>query len=145
MNTGYETLTQNNQQAVKDLRTETDKIRCRAQRLPDPERTLVTMYLDNANSYRQIARLTGLNESTVSRRIRKIIRKLRNDRLNAALVAGDTLTQRQKKIARDYFLLSMTLKQIADAHHTSYYNVRKTVRSIHKTLQAKYKSKTRNY
>ena len=128
-----------------DLRTETDKIRCRAQRLPDPDRTLVTMYLDNANSYRQMAKLTGLNESTVARRIRKIINKLRDDRLNAVLTAGKTLTQRQKKIANDYFLRSMTLKEIAKTHRTSYYNVRKTVGSIHKTLQAKYKSKTRNY
>ncbi|MFH1369932.1 MAG: hypothetical protein ABII09_01390 [Planctomycetota bacterium] len=51
-----------------------DLLRCRAELLTGRDRALVQMYLDNAGTFSQMARLAGVNEANVARRIHKVIR-----------------------------------------------------------------------
>ena len=146
MNTGYSKLDDTNQQSAVDLRTEAEKILQRAQQLAEPDRTLVTMYLKNTNSFRQISRLTGIGSVTVARRIRKIIETLRDEKLNAMLTSGKLLGRREKKIVRDYFFGGLTIGNIARKHRISYYNAGKIISFVRKiTQQGRGTTTVRNY
>jgi predicted DNA-binding protein YlxM (UPF0122 family) len=146
MNTGYSKLSRDSQQSAVDLRSEAEKILERARQLSEPDRTLVTMYLRNTNSFRQISQLTGISEITVARRIRKLLAMLRDDRLNALLTSDRLLSRRQKKIVRDYFFGGLTVHNLAYKHRMSYYNARKIIGIVRKiSRQGKYTTTVRNY
>lgn len=146
MNTGHSQLSDISQQAVVDLRTDAEKILQRAQQLPEPDRTVVTMYLQNANSFRQIAQLTGLSEATVARHIREILTTLSDEKLHTVLTSSRFLSRRQRKIVRDYFFGGLTVSSIARKYRMSYYNARRIISIVRKiTQQNKYKTTVRNY
>ncbi len=146
MNTGYLNLSYIGQYDVADLRPDTQTLLQRAQQLSEPDRTVVTMYLQNAASFRQIAKLTDLSESAVARRIRKILAVLSDEKLNALLTSGKLLSRRQKKVIRDHFFGGLTLGDIARKHKMSYYNARRIVRVVRKIIQqTEYNITVRNY
>ena len=146
MNTGYLNLSYIGQHDVADLRPDTQTLLQRAQQLPEPDRTVVTMYLQNAASFRQIAQLTDLSESTAARHVRKVLAALSDEKLNAALTSGKLLSRRQKKVIRDYFFGGLTLSDIARKYQISYYNARRIISFVRKiTQQDKYRTTVRNY
>jgi DNA-directed RNA polymerase specialized sigma subunit len=127
MNTGYTSLTQLNRDGTLDMRSMSDKIRKLAENLSEPDRTLVRMYLDHENSFRQMAQLLGVNESTAARRVKKIIRRICDRDIEGVLAKSSTLGRRQKKIASDYFLRGLNIKKIAHKYKMTYYNTRRTI------------------
>jgi DNA-directed RNA polymerase specialized sigma subunit len=146
MNTGYTTLTRLNQDRTLNLRSKVEKIRKRAEQLAEPERTLVRMFLDNANSFRQISQLLGISEASVSRRVKKIIGRLSDPSIDGVLNKGDKLGRRQRKIARDFFLRGMTVKKIAHKYGMTYYNTRRIINLLRKlSTQRKNKTTIRYY
>jgi predicted DNA-binding protein YlxM (UPF0122 family) len=107
-----------------------DLLRCRAELLTGADRALMQMYLDNANTFRQMARLSGVNEANVARRIHKLIRRLLDGQYITCLHNRDKLTQEQIEMARDYFVLGLPMSEIADRYETTYYAVRQTMKRI---------------
>ena len=107
-----------------------DLIRNRAELLTGKDRTLVQMYLDNAGTFRQMARLAGVNEANVARRIHKLIKRLLDGQYITCLQYRDRLTQEQIEIARDYFVDGLSMREIAYRHEISYYAVRQAVKEI---------------
>ena len=77
-----------------------------------------------------MARLAGVNEANVARRIHKLVRRLLDGQYITCLRSRDKFTQEQIEIARDYFVDGLPMKEIADRHETTYYEVRKTMRQI---------------
>ena len=55
-------------EARKQNRDEIDLLRSRLVLLDTRDKVLMTMYLENGNSFRQIARLLGVSEATISRK-----------------------------------------------------------------------------
>ena len=100
-----------------------DRLRARAYLLSDKDRTLLAMYLDAGSSVRQIARLTAMSPSTISRRIRRIIHRLLNDIYAACLRHRDRFSDLELAIARDYFIRGLSARRISREHDVSYYSV----------------------
>lgn len=133
MNTGYTNLTNKNQKDIQLFRNSIEVIRNRAELLDEPDKTLLITYLDNENSFRQIAKLIGVNEATVSRRIKKIIRRLENNTVKLTHKNIQTLDDSQRKIARDYFIKGISRRKISKKYHLPYYKVRKIIRIVETT------------
>jgi DNA-binding CsgD family transcriptional regulator len=113
-----------------------DVLRSRVGLLRGKDRLLMQMYLDNANTYRQMARLAGVNEANVARRIHKLVRRLLDGQYITCLRKKDVFTDEQLEIARDYFVGGLSMKEIAQRQGTTYYNVRKTMKKIQRVTKA---------
>ena len=77
---------------------------------------------------------------TVARRIEKIIHRLRNENFDIALNNRDKLTRRQMKIARDYFLRGVPIRQLKTKYRMSYhqvYGILKNIRNMNRNTSVK--------
>ena len=99
------------------------------------DKVLMTMYLVNGNSFRQIARLRGVSETSIARRIYQLAERLTDGEFLSCLRNRDKLSQRQMAVARDYFLTGLSIKQIAGERSMSLYNVRKVLFSIRNVIK----------
>jgi len=107
-----------------------DLLRCRAGLLTGKDGALVQMYLNGTGTLNQMARLAGVNEANVARRIHKLVRRLLDGQYITCLRSRDKFTQEQIEMARDYFVDGLPMKEIADRHETTYYEVRNTMKKI---------------
>ena len=100
------------------------------------DRLIMTMYLVNGNSFRQIAQLMGVNESNVSRRIRRLIRRISDGEYMVCLRNRGRFSREEMEIAREYFLLGWSMKRIARERGMTFYRVRKMVKRIEGVVKA---------
>jgi predicted DNA-binding protein YlxM (UPF0122 family) len=105
-------------------------LRSRAGLLKGKDRAMMKVYLDNAGTFRQMARLAGVNESNIARRIHKLVRRLLDGQYITCLRNRDEFTQEQIEIARDYFVDGLPMSEIAFRREITYYSVRQTMRKI---------------
>lgn len=111
-------------------RSRVELIRGRLNLLYGTDKLLMTMYLKHGNSFRQIARIRGIGETSIARRIRKITRRLTEGLYIECLRNRNKLTDLQLAIAKDYFLMGLSMKKIAARRRLSYYRVRYTINGI---------------
>jgi predicted DNA-binding protein YlxM (UPF0122 family) len=107
-----------------------DLLRCRAGLLTGKDGALVQMYLNGTGTLNQMARLAGVNEANVARRIHKLVRRLLDGQYITCLRSRDKFTQEQIEIARDYFVDGLPMSEIAWRREISYYSVRRTLKKI---------------
>ena len=100
------------------------------------DKLLMTMYVKHGNSIRQIARIRGVSETSVARRIRAITKRLTDGPYIHCLRNRDKLTSPQLAIAKDYYLMGLSMRQIAAKRHRSYYRVREALIEIRSILTA---------
>lgn len=121
----------NNGLTVKTgYRDRIDLLRSRVNLLTGKDKLLMTMYLKNDNTFYQMAKLAGVNETTIARRIHKVTKRLIDGEYITCLRNRDKFTKAEMNIARDYFLTGLPMKKIAQKRHFSYYRVRKTMKKI---------------
>ena len=121
---------------VKGLkRSQMELLRSRLGLLSGTDRVLMTMYVTNGNSFRQIARLRGVSETSIARRIRRITERLTDGEFLVCVRNQDKLSRRQMVIARDYFLTGLSIKQIADKRGMSLYAIRKELTGIRSLIR----------
>jgi predicted DNA-binding protein YlxM (UPF0122 family) len=113
-----------------------DLLRHRKDLLEGEDKVFMTMYLDNGNSFRQMSRLLGVSETTISRRIDKLTKQLTGESFYIYRQYRKKLDKRQKQFARDYFLMGLSLRQIAYKHNCSFYLVKKTMGRILNLIDA---------
>ncbi len=116
--------------AHKERRQRIDMLSRRARLLHGRDRLLMTLYLERGSSFREIARLAGLNETTIARRVRKLTQQLLDDRYFLCMRHRDRFTCLELSIAKDYLLLDLPMTKIAEQRDLSYYQIRKTVNKI---------------
>ncbi|HPC95237.1 MAG TPA: hypothetical protein PLU87_09855 [Sedimentisphaerales bacterium] len=114
-------------------------LRRRVDLLTGAERALMEMYLDSGQSYRRIARLTGLNASTIARRLRRIARRLTDDTFFCCLRCRRRLRARELAIIRDHFVRGRSIRDISTGRHVSRYCVRSAIRKARR-LAALYRT-----
>ena len=131
----HNNLQQEMLQAKADCRDKIELLRRRVNLLKGKDKLLLTMYLDNSNSYRQISRLAGINEANISRRIKRIINRLLDSNYIICLRNCDRFTARELAIAKEYFLLGLSIKKIAERKRWTYYQTHKTIRKIQQHLK----------
>ena len=114
----------------KALKDRVDLLRSRTIWLSGKDKLLMKMYLDNGSTFRQMARLAGVNESTISRRIYKIVKRLLDAHYLIALGNCEKFSLRQMEIVQDYFIRGLPKNRIAAEHKCSRYHIDKTLRKI---------------
>src|SRR4030042_4189725 len=87
-------------------------LRSRLNLLAGTDKLLMTMYIEHGNSIRQIARIRGATETSVARRIRAISKRLTDGPYIDCLRNRDKLTGCQLAIAKDYYLMGLSMRQI---------------------------------
>ncbi len=146
MKTEFKLIDKDTKQKTTDTRNTMEAIRHRAQFLSEPDRTLISMYIDNTNSYRQIAKLAGVNEVTVARRIKKILKRLSNNSYDIISLNCERLSKLEQQLAREYFIKGIPLRLIAKKHKLSYYKTRQIISFIKRmTNNKKYHTTVRSY
>jgi DNA-directed RNA polymerase specialized sigma24 family protein len=83
--------------------------------LPDLDRKLVELSLDGRLKRREAALLLGLSAGTVTRRLNRLMTRLNDPLVVAAIDYGDLLPEGYKEVAIGYFLRGMTVRQVARA------------------------------
>jgi predicted DNA-binding protein YlxM (UPF0122 family) len=113
-----------------DCRNRVELLRSRVSLLTGKDRLLMTMYLENGNTFRQMARLAGASEASIARRIHRITRRLIEGEYIACLRNRNKFTRTEMAIAKDYFLVGLSHRRIALKRRCSAYLVRKTLKRI---------------
>jgi len=121
---------------LKDLhRGRMELLRSRLNLLSGTDKLLMTMYIQHGNSIRQIARIRGVSETSIARRIRAISKRLVDGPYINCLRCREKLTSRQLAIAKDYFLIGLSIRRIANKRCWSYYRVREALGEIQKIIK----------
>lgn len=131
----HNNISQKNLQARNEVRDRIDLLRSRATLLTGKDRLLMTMYLDNANTFRQMARLAGVNEANIARRIHEIIKRLIDGEYITCLRNREIFSNTEMVIAKQYLLLGWSIKKIASEQGCSYYRTRKSLKKIQRLVQ----------
>ncbi len=120
--------------AKEKYRDRADLLRNRLDMLSGKDKLLMKMYWENGNSLRQISRLAGINRITIARRINKLTERLMEGKYITCLRYRNKFTHSEMTIAKDHFLLGISMKKIAVKRHLSFYHVRQTLEKIQQLL-----------
>jgi predicted DNA-binding protein YlxM (UPF0122 family) len=112
-----------------------DLLRSRIYLLTGKDRLMMTMYLENGNSFRQLARLAGVSESNITRRIHKITKRLIDGEYIMCLRNRDKFTGGEMATARDYFLQGLSIRKIAMERNLTHYRIQETLKKIKKLIE----------
>ena len=110
-------------------------LRSRLSMLTGEDKLLMTMSWENGNSLRQIGRLAGINRISLARRINKITERLMEGKYIVCIRNRERFTRRQMDVAKDYFLMGLSMKKIAEERELSYYQVREILQKIERKLE----------
>ena len=102
--------------------------------LAGTDKLLMTMYIQHGNSIRQIARIRGVSEASIARRIRAVSKRLTEGPYIDCLRNQDRLTSGQLAVAKDYYLMGLSIRRIATKRRWSYYRVRDVLNGIQSIL-----------
>lgn len=110
-------------------------LRNRVDFLTGHDRVLMRMYLDNGVSFSQMARLAGVNEATISRRIYKLTVRLLNGDYICCLRNRGKLSKLELGIARDLLVNGFSQRKISAKRKVSIYRVRVSVSKIRASIE----------
>ena len=126
----HENITHRTSKIKKEYRDRIDLLRSRVSMLTGKDKLLMTMYLSNSNSFRQMARLAGVSEVSIARRIRKITKRLIDGEYITCLRNRDKLTRGEMAVAKDYYLLGLSQRRISLKRNYSIYRIGKILTRI---------------
>ncbi len=111
-------------------------LRGRAESLGSEDRALILMYLEGRGSVGQIAKLSGVDESTIRRKVGVIMRRLVGGLYATCLRGRLQLSRLEMAIARDYLARHYSQKAIASSRGVSIYRVRKAIDKVERMIAA---------
>ena len=120
--------------SLRDCRNKIDLLLERVRLLSGLEKVMMTMYLRNGNSFYQLAMLSGVDQTTIARRIRRITERLIDNEYFRCLSQRNEFTKYELDAAKDYFLYGMSLRQIADKRGWSFYKARERVSRVKEVI-----------
>ena len=103
--------------------------------LKDKDRILLSMYYVDGCSFRRMAGLLRVNECNLSRRIRRLTRRLLSGQYVICLRNRRLFGPAELRIAKDYYVNGKTVGQIAANSGSSSYEVRKKIERIEAVLE----------
>ncbi len=112
-----------------------DMLRARVSVLAGRDKALMQMYLRNGSTFSQMARLAGVNEATIARRINKLISRLVDGEYITCLRKRNQLDAMDRCIAKDYFIEGLSQKKIAIKRNITIYCVRKKLHKIQRLVR----------
>ena len=135
MKTIHKNMAQNDLEDKKNNRARIDLLRSRLDLLDGKDRLLMTMYLESGYSIFKISKVTGLCHTSITRRIKRLTKKLLEGRYITCLRNRDKLNRDQMIIAKDYFLMGLSIREITIKRRRSVYHVRETISNIKNILE----------
>ena len=117
-------------QNLRNCRDRIELLRKRVNLLAGKDKAMMTMYLDNGNTFYQMGKMLEVNEVTVARKIRRIIGRLTDGRYMICLSNKGKFTPMEMNIAKDHFLLGLSIRKISLKRELSYYLVRARLNRI---------------
>jgi hypothetical protein len=114
-----------------------EALRTRLDLLGGADRVLLKMHLDARSSFDEIAKLTGLNRSSVCRRIHRMMGRLSDETYVRCAAARDRFSAPELRVVRDHFVRGLSLKRIGREHNLCYYRVRTIVEKARRLAQGK--------
>jgi hypothetical protein len=99
--------------------------RARGDLLGSEDRILLKTYLEAGSSFDEIARLTGMNRSTVCRRIHRMLHRLSDETYDRC--QGGLFNEVELAVIRDRFVRGLSLTRLCRDHNLGYYRVRAIV------------------
>ena len=126
----HSNISRETRRAKNLCRCQMDLLRSRLYLLSGKDKLLLTMYLEKDSSFRQLARLTGVSDTIIARRIYNLIGRLTDDRYVACLRNRSRFTDQQLALAKDRFLMGLSVRKIAQKYQTTDYFVHKTLKHI---------------
>jgi predicted DNA-binding protein YlxM (UPF0122 family) len=139
----HENMPQSASLARSPYRDRIELLRSRVGLLSGKDRLLMTMYLENGNSFRQLARLAGVNEANIARKIRRLIGRLTGSEYVMCLRNRQQFTRTELLVARDHFIRGWPLRKIAARRNCSSYQIRKVVRKVQRLAEAADNARTK--
>ena len=112
-----------------------DLLRARSVILSHRDRSLMQMYLEGGYSFGRIARLAGVNEAAIARRIHKLIHRLLDSEYITCLRHRSRFSSLERTLAKDYFIEGLSQRKIAQKRDISVYQVRKSLRKVQKFVR----------
>ncbi len=120
----------------RERRGRVEVLRSRVELLSGMDKVIMTMYLVNGNTFRQIAQLMGVHETNVSRRILRLIKRISDGGYITCLRNRARFSREELDIAREYFLLGWSMNRIARERAMTYYRVRGMIHRIQGVVKA---------
>ena len=120
--TGHSTITAIQKIGKNELLALFEKMSARIEYLPDEDMAFVMLFL-NSQKYRTIAKATGLSDSTISRKLRRLAVRISSDNFLTAFAKNNN-------VLREKFISGKTVTQIKRETGLSGYMIRKIIRTI---------------
>jgi predicted DNA-binding protein YlxM (UPF0122 family) len=130
MNMTHENISEQVRVVESGHRDQMEVLRGRLALLSGTDKVLMTMYVQNGNSFRQIARVGGISETSVARKVHKIAKRLTDGQYIRCLRNSAKLTPDQMAIAKDFFLTGLAMSRIAAKRRSSVHRVRRALAKI---------------
>ena len=130
MQTVHENIPAEALKSKNDFRERIEILTRRICLLTGTDRILMTMYLVNGNTFYQMAKLSGISQSSIARRIHKVTNKLIDGEYIICLRNRDYFDENELRIARDYFLIGKSIRQIAAKYKITYYKTHKITKRL---------------
>jgi hypothetical protein len=111
-----------------EARWQIEDILERAALLDSRDSAILRLHLEKGTTFRDIACLTGLNERAVSRRIRRLMWRLRTWRC-IRLTAGG-LNATEMAMARSYVIRGLSIRSVAQAHGADWLTVARSLAKV---------------
>ena len=103
-----------------------EKLATRVDMLPVQQRTFVRLF-QSTGKYRPIAKMAGVHEANIARRLKKIAERISSNNFIAALSQNGSLPCETMEILKDYFVADLPMIRIAKNRNISCYKVRKII------------------
>jgi predicted DNA-binding protein YlxM (UPF0122 family) len=113
----------------KELLGLLDRFSTRIDLLSDEQKMFVRLFLD-AQNFRSIATMAGVNEATIARRLKKIADRISSNNFITALSQNSSITGEKMEILKDYFVNALPMARIAKDRNLSRYRVRKIIKTV---------------
>jgi DNA-directed RNA polymerase specialized sigma24 family protein len=122
--------------AVKDeYRREMEQIRLRTDLLDGKDKVIMKMYLENGNSFLEIAEVAGISEFRVRRKILGLMDRLSDCVYIRCLRHREHFSPAELVLAKEHYLTGLSQRGIARQRRCTLYQVRTRLASISHRLQ----------
>ncbi len=98
----------------------------RVEMLNNEQITLVKIF-QNRPSFRAIAKMAGVNEATIARRLKKIARFISSESFSAALSRKYNVPQEKMNVIAKHFINGLSIRAITQNTGLSVYKIRKII------------------
>lgn len=114
-------------QTLMETRDNREDLLKRSAFLKGHDKTLVNMYIKDGYTLSQLSSLAGVSESTISRRLKKICKRLMNPKVSTFIENRHRFQVQERKIISDYLREGMSQRQISKKRNTTRYKVRQAI------------------